>query len=683
MSFLYPQFLFALFDLAIPIIIHLFNFRRYKKIFFTNVRFLTDIQKESKSRNRLRNLLLLLLRLLALACIIIAFAQPYLPKKQNSARPGKNYVSIYVDNSFSMSNQSAAGDLLQVAKTKAEEIAKAYREGDAYQLVTNDFDLANQHWMNKAEFLTALANVNTSPSSREISEIYSREHENFRQADTRNKFAYWISDFQQNMADFKNVPVDSNLEISLIPLAAAKQNNLYIDSVWFDAEIWQLGQNDEIHARIINASDAAVEDGTMTLKINGAQKSLANFKIAPHSQITQDIKFTITEDGFNKAELSLTDYPITFDDVMYFSFPVSKDIPILTINADNPDKSIAKAFQAEKAFDYHEASQSNLDYSSFSKYKFIILNELPNISSGLATAVESFVEKGGNSLIIPPAQNIDAASYNQFTGMVNGDQYGPVNTIAVNLETIDLHNPFFHNMFDGSPGTMPQLKKYYKLQRTGHSDVTTLLKVNNGDPFFDAEQVKKGYLYIMAAPLESDWSNFSNHSLFLPVLYKMALFYNNTEKIYYTISKDNELQLQVQPENKDEAFKLKKKDFEVFPEQRTIDGNLTLFTEGHIKDAGQYELYMNKKENPADLLYVYSFNYDRSESEMKFLDADKLKDESARLHTRVLSPDVSSLTHEIKSLQEGSKFWKWFILAGILFLIAESIISRKSISRKS
>jgi len=683
MSFLYPQFLFALFALAIPVIIHLFNFRRYKKIFFTNVRFLTDIQKESKSKNRLRNLLLLLLRLLALACIIIAFAQPYLPHKQNTTTPGKNYVSIYVDNSFSMSNQSKEGDLLQVAKAKAEEIAKAYRESDAYQLITNDFDLANQRWMNKSEFLQALTTVNTSPSSRKISDIYSRARESFRQADSKNKFAYWISDFQENMADLKNVPPDSNIETNLIPLTAAKQNNLYIDSVWFDAEIWQLNQNDEIHVRIVNASDEAVEDGTLTLKINGAQKSLANFKIAPHSEITQDIKFTITEDGFNKAEISLTDYPITFDDLMYFSFPVSKNIPILAINADNPGKSIAKAFKAEKAFDYTEASQNNLDYSSFPKYKFIILNELPSISSGLATALETFIEKGGNVLIVPPAQDMDATSYNQFTGMVNADQYGAVNTAAVGLETIDLHNPFFHNMFDGSPGTMPQLKKYYKLGRTAHSAASSLLKINNGDPFFDVVQVKKGYLYTMAAPLEADWSNFSNHPLFLPVLYKMALFYNNTSKIYYTISKDNELQLQVQPEDKDEAFKLKSKNFEVFPEQRTVDGNLTLFTEGHIKEAGQYELYINKKEKPSDLLYVYSFNYDRSESEMKFASADKLKEEGARLHTRVLSPDVASLTHEIKSLQEGSKFWKWFILSAIFLLIAESVISRSSISRKS
>src|SRR5438067_8955345 len=112
MSFLYPSFLFALIALAIPVIIHLFNFRRYKKILFTNVRFLTNIEQESKSRNRLRQLLLLLLRLLALACIIIAFAQPFLPQKKKMVNPGRNFISVYLDNSFSMSNVSTHDDLL-------------------------------------------------------------------------------------------------------------------------------------------------------------------------------------------------------------------------------------------------------------------------------------------------------------------------------------------------------------------------------------------------------------------------------------------------------------------------------------------------------------------------------------------------------------------------------------------
>ena len=76
MEFLYPGFLLALLALAIPIILHLFYFRRFKKVYFTNVRFLKEVKEQTSARSKLRNLLVLLMRLLAVAMLVFAFAQP-------------------------------------------------------------------------------------------------------------------------------------------------------------------------------------------------------------------------------------------------------------------------------------------------------------------------------------------------------------------------------------------------------------------------------------------------------------------------------------------------------------------------------------------------------------------------------------------------------------------------------
>src|SRR6187551_1622500 len=103
MLFTYPAFLFALSALSIPVIIHLFNFRRFKKIYFTNVRFLQEIKQDTRSRSRLKHLLILIARLLALAFLVFAFAQPFIPvSKSSNIATGTKHVSIYVDNSYSM-----------------------------------------------------------------------------------------------------------------------------------------------------------------------------------------------------------------------------------------------------------------------------------------------------------------------------------------------------------------------------------------------------------------------------------------------------------------------------------------------------------------------------------------------------------------------------------------------------
>src|SRR6188508_1393256 len=115
MHFIYPGFLLALLALAIPIIVHLFNFRRFKKIYFTNVRFLREIKQDTQSKSKLRHLLILIARLLAVAFLVLAFAQPYIPQSGVKIETGRKKVSVYVDNSFSMDAIGKNGSLLETA----------------------------------------------------------------------------------------------------------------------------------------------------------------------------------------------------------------------------------------------------------------------------------------------------------------------------------------------------------------------------------------------------------------------------------------------------------------------------------------------------------------------------------------------------------------------------------------
>jgi hypothetical protein len=122
-NFLSPNYLYGLLLLAIPVIIHLFNFRRYKKILFTNVRFLQELKEETTRTSRLKHLLILASRLLAMLFIILAFAQPFIPSGEAGPANSGEPVSIYIDNSFSMDAVSSEGPLLEVARKKAREIA--------------------------------------------------------------------------------------------------------------------------------------------------------------------------------------------------------------------------------------------------------------------------------------------------------------------------------------------------------------------------------------------------------------------------------------------------------------------------------------------------------------------------------------------------------------------------------
>src|SRR5688572_5458722 len=125
MKFVNPSFLYALFALAVPVIIHLFNFRKFKRVYFTNVRFLKDVKQETQSKSKLRHLIVLACRILAITLLVLAFAQPFLPVTDAHIVRGDRAVSVFIDNSFSMDAINKSGRLLDEAKNNAKEIAAA------------------------------------------------------------------------------------------------------------------------------------------------------------------------------------------------------------------------------------------------------------------------------------------------------------------------------------------------------------------------------------------------------------------------------------------------------------------------------------------------------------------------------------------------------------------------------
>jgi hypothetical protein len=138
MSFLYPSFLWALGVLSIPILIHLFNFRRTTKVFFSSTRFLKHVKEVTVARRKLKHYLILASRLLFLLFLVFTFAQPIIPAHE---QVGSNRnILLYLDNSQSMSAQAGEKTRgLDHAVRMAESIVETFPPDTHYKLITNDF----------------------------------------------------------------------------------------------------------------------------------------------------------------------------------------------------------------------------------------------------------------------------------------------------------------------------------------------------------------------------------------------------------------------------------------------------------------------------------------------------------------------------------------------------------------
>lgn len=673
MSFLYPSFLFALFALSIPIIVHLFNFRRYKKLFFTNVRFLKEIQQESRAKSTLKRYLILICRLLALSCLIMAFAQPFLPG-QHSVKKGLRMLSLYIDNSFSMQAANKNGTLLDDAKRKAREIVQASSAGDKFQLLTNDFGFS-QFTQSKEQALDAIDKVQLLPAVKNISEVYARMRSNLKE-DERNAEFFMLSDFQKSTFNAKELKPDSLSETSLIFLENPAPQNVFIDSCYVESPYFQQGSTQKLHVKIKNLSGKEIENGSLKFYINSKQVTPLSFKVSPNSATDAMLSFTCKDTGVQQGMLAIEDFPVTFDDTLYFSFHVNNKMPCLVINRKDEasGRYLRSLFSNDSLFNYKEQSDQNIDYAQFAQTNLIVLNGLQSISSGLSQELKRFITAGGSVLLFP-TENADKESYNGFFTQVNASAFTMPDTSKLKLENKNLPKALYEGVFEKTPENMdmPTVNYHYATQSNSHSGEEVLLRLLNGQSFLSLYNKGKGRLYVCTAPLGEKSSSFAKHALFVPTLIKIAILSRPAPPLYYFNGENEAIDVSLVSISGEKPMNIvgqNKTDF--IPEIKTTESNRYVLTHGMPEHAGNYILMHDK-----NIIRALAFNYKRRESDLSCYSKNELEDivkKSGWTRVHLVEAGSANFKASLADIGGGTRLWKLFVLLTLLFLFAETAI---------
>jgi hypothetical protein len=679
MSFIYPAFLFGFFALAIPIIIHLFNFRRYKKVYFTNVRFLDQLKQESQSKSRLKHLLILAARILAISCLVLAFAQPFIPLANTNVKAGSKAISVYIDNSFSMESVSKNGLLFEVAKNKAREIAKAFGDADKFQLLTNDFEGKHQRLVSKEEFIQLIDECQISPAFKKVAEVYSRQRDLLQASTAADKRNYLISDFQKNMADIAALKTDSGLSTTFIPLVSNSNGNLYIDTCWFDSPVQQSGMIQKLHVRIINNSANSIENGVVKLYINKELVSPATYKAEPDSKTEVVISYLLKGSGIQQCYVEIEDHPVTFDDRMFFSYDVKKNIPTLVISGTQAKSSayLSSLMKNDSLFSYAEMNEKAIDFSRFTSVDFIILNGIQNISSGLASETKKFIGNGGTVFILP-AINSDLLSYNTLLAMLGAGQLTPLDTANTKADKINYAQGLYEGVFEKKQENidLPKVFSHYGLASSVRSNEDVIIRLLNGKSFLSLYQNQAGKVYVCASSLEDEASNFARHGLFVPTIIRMAINSTPIVPLYYTCGNNEVIALKSNLVNKEGVYHIVnetgKQDF--IPEMRKQMGLINLYPQNQLKEAGNYSVKSDKTP-----ISGASFNFSREESDLSALTPDELKKTLSDKGDRSLSfiePGEKNISASISDQSSGTRLWKFFVILALTFLLTEILLIR-------
>jgi len=626
MQFKHPELLYALLLLLIPIIVHLFQLRRFKQVDFTNVAFLKELTQQTRKSSQLKKWLTLLTRLALLACIVIAFAQPFTAKK-NVLNKEKETV-VYLDNSFSMQSKGSKGELF---KRALQDLITNIPEDQEFSLFTNSETYRNTTISAIKNDLLKLDYVSNQLS---YDAVQLKAKKLFNKQASLKDFVM-LSDFQQTGSLFEKLE-DSTIQTHLVQLQPQNTNNIYIDSAYISKADVNALQLDVVLKTIGEPTE------NVSVSLYNADDLIA--KASTSVESNEKIQFSLPSNQAIDGRIAIQDNQLQFDNELFFTINSPEKIKVLAIS--EADDTFLKRIFTKDEFEFESSKIDQLNYSSIATQNIVLLNELTSIPSSLSEALSSFKNKGGYVLIIPSDKsNLD--SYNQLLNKVNSVNFNTQVKQEKRITTINYSHPIYTNVFDKKISNFqyPKVASHF----TFSEQTTPILAFDDGNPFL----LKNSSVFIFSAPLNSVVTNFKNSPLIVPTLYNIAKQSLQLPSLYYTVGNSNSYDASTKV-LEDNILKLTKDDISVIPQQQPFSSKVKITTLDEPSQAGIYNI-LNKNE----VIKKVSYNYNRKESNLLYNNLTDVK-------SSFKANSISEVFDKLKSDSKINALWKWFVIFALI-----------------
>ena len=639
MQFKHPEILYFLFLLVIPILVHLFQLRRFKKEYFTNVRFLKEISIQTRKSSKIKKWLLLATRLLLLACLIIAFAQPFF--KAKDSKNSTNEMYLVLDNSFSMQAKGQKGILL---KRAIEDLLEHTPENQTFSLITN----SETYWNTDIKSIRKeLQNLKYSPLPFQLESAMAKikSHQS-----AFNKDVIVITDaigLQQKQLK----SIDKNWNTIFVIPRAEQKNNVAIDSVFIEQT---LDNFYEIGVKLSAYGEGLKE---IPIALYNKEKLTAKTIIKLESK-EKEVNFTIPKEDFH-GYVSITDNSLAYDNALYFSISKPEKINVLSIGETDKNAFLSRIYTNDE-FNYSTFNLASLDYNVLEKQDAIVLNELTTIPQALQTTLKTFVAKGGNVIFIPSNEN-EVSNANAFLSNFGKIQLQPLQKNEKLITKIAFNNPVFRTVFEKQVVNFqyPKTQNSFEISST----YPAILGYEDQSSFLTSVSNPLSNVYVFAAALNKQNSNFQNSPLIVPAFYNMAQSSQKTGVLALLIGENNPILMDALL-GKDEILNIKNKDENFIPIQQILNNKVKLTCTNYPEQAGNFGIY--KRD---ELIKNISFNYPRTESNLSTSSENLLSEYT-------IKESIETLFDTLQTDRSTNALWKIFALLTLLFLVTEVLIQK-------
>lgn len=655
-------------SLLIPILVHLFRFRRYRSYYFPNIRFLKDFTLEKKNRDQLKKWLILSSRILAFSSVALAFW--FANSHQNSKTLTQNFASIYIDNSRSM-GANAKSFPFEIAKNTARSLIQSQGDQMSFHLIANNENTGNR-FLKKQEALQWIDQLNLTDQRTTLEKIIKQQTAILLESSDKNIRIFQISDFQSSTLALNTLKIPKQIKVQLIQIPNEINDNISIDSAWLASPYAFAGKKNTLFCKIHHQGKYPIENFIVKMQRGNEGAILANVNLPSNGFTIAKFDF-ITPEKAERITLKIDDNNGFVFDNQFFA--LITPTPSISINFEGKNKPtlLTKAFQSLGFLNWTSTASAN------QKAQWISFNEQFNKDKW--NQLLPIVENGGTMVFIPESYQLQWEAWNIFAAELAMPRPIEIKaTEKITWSDKEFSQPFYQNIFSSVPklSKLPEVSKYYSTQGSMGA-ANPVITLANGDPWLIESKKGKGKCYLFLGNWENGETNFPSSSLYLPIVGNLFLSDLGIGNIYSKLNSNDEAFIPYKVNNESLSdIRIQKDSQEWVPQiQQTSAGSLVQIG-NYIEKTGFYQIRLSEKNTAID---AFAINISPLENDIQFGgDALELYAKNTRATFLPLGESAFSST-----LIYSSNKWKWWVGAALVFFIIEMalIVFLKPLSSKT
>ncbi len=556
MKFLNPALLSGIGLVAVPIIIHLINRRRYRTIEWAAVDFLLNALQRRTRRLQLQDLILLLLRIALLALLVLALSRFTVPTTAAKGPSGSGTnIMLILDRSMSMGYQVGGKTRLDAAKQRAFEILEQSEQGSAIAVATLPDSTATRAFFRTFDPLLAKELVERADVSYEafaVDQTVRQALEYLQNSELDGWEVYLLSDFQevdwreayQEVAGLSE-ELDKLGKFFFVSVNSGQNQNVALTELTLGDALLDTQGVTTFTARLENKGAYPVEALPVQIKIDGRLSGSKDVSLQPNESKSVWFQQRLKPgDAYQEIQVEAQPDGLPGDDKRHLVVRVSSGKPVLIIDGNPSTEPVSSessflSFALSPDFSDEEGefvlpfkpivrTVDTLEASDLVEYECVILANVAAVTKASASLLHKHLSEGGGILVFM-GELIDAHFYNQFILQSEGESLGELGRIlqedqvegGLKLQKPSSSHPVFANLLHEDADLLQiRFSKAFQFKAPEVQSYTPILNFSSGLPFLSEFSIGRGRMLIFNTTATPDWSTLPLKPLFLPLLYR-------------------------------------------------------------------------------------------------------------------------------------------------------------------